>query len=226
MGGRVLVVDDEVEMQRALRAGLGYHDFDVRVVGTGEEAIREAAGWRPDVVLLDLGLPGMDGFQTLAALRPTTRAAVIVVSVMPGEKDKVRALDAGADDYVVKPFGTEELVARIRAVLRRQADLLSGEPVVRSGDLEIDLARRAVTVAGRPVKLTPTEYELLRFLALHAGKPVTHATLLRQVWGEYAVGDKYNTRYVVGQIRKKLGDDPANPRYVVNEPGVGYRLEA
>ncbi len=226
MSGRVLVVEDEVEMQRALRTGLGYHDFDVRTVGTGEEAIREAAAWRPDVVLLDLGLPGMDGFQTLAALRPATRAAVIVVSVMPGEKDKVRALDAGADDYVVKPFGTDELVARIRAVLRRQADVSSGEPIVRSGDLVIDLARRAVTVGGRAVKLTPTEYELLRYLALHAGKPVTHTTLLRQVWGEYAVGDKYNTRYVVAQLRKKLGDDPANPRYIVNEPGVGYRLQA
>ena len=226
MGGRVLVVDDEVEMRRALRTGLGYHDFDVRGVGSGEEAIREAAAWRPDVILLDLGLPGMDGFQTLAALRPATRAAVIVVSVMPGEKDKVRALDAGADDYVVKPFGVDELVARIRAVLRRQGDVSSGEPVVRTGDLEIDLARRSVTVAGRPVHLTPTEYEVLRYLALHAGKPVTHTTLLRQVWGEYAVGDNYNTRYVVGQIRKKLGDDPANPRYIVSEPGVGYRLEA
>jgi two-component system KDP operon response regulator KdpE len=226
MSGRVLVVDDEVEMQRALRTGLGYHEFDVRAVGSGEEAIREAAAWRPDVVLLDLGLPGMDGFETLAALRPTTRAAVIVVSVMPGEKDKVRALDAGADDYIVKPFGVDELIARIRAVLRRQGDVSSGEPVVRSGDLEIDLARRAVNVAGRAVHLTPTEYELLRYLALHAGKPVTHSTLLRQVWGEYAVGDNYNTRYVVGQIRKKLGDDPANPRYIVSEPGVGYRLEA
>jgi two-component system KDP operon response regulator KdpE len=225
MSGRVLVVDDEVEMQRALRAGLQYHDFDVRAVGTGEEAIRESVAWRPDVILLDLGLPGMDGFTTLRALRPATRAAVIVVSVMPGEKDKVRALDAGADDYVVKPFGTEELVARIRAVLRRQADVTTGEPVVRTGDLEIDLARRHVAVHGETVRLTPTEYELLRYLALHAGKPVTHTTLLRQVWGEYAVGDKYNTRYVVAQIRKKLGDDPANPKYIVNEPGVGYRLE-
>lgn len=225
MSGRVLVIDDEVEMQRALRTGLGYHGFDVRAVGTGEEAVREAASWRPDVILLDLGLPGMDGFQTLAALRPTTRAAVIVVSVMPGERDKVRALDAGADDYVVKPFGTEELVARIRAVLRRQADVLAGEPVVRSGNLEVDLEHRTVSVGGRVVKLTPTEYELLRYLALHPGKPVTHTTLLRQVWGEYAVGDKYNTRYVVAQIRKKLGDDPSNPRYIVNEPGVGYRLE-
>jgi two-component system, OmpR family, KDP operon response regulator KdpE len=226
LSGRVLVVDDEVEMQRALRAGLTYHDFDVRAVGSGEEAVREAAGWRPDVILLDLGLPGMDGFATLVALRPATRAVVIVVSVMPGEKDKVRALDLGADDYVVKPFGTEELVARIRAVLRRQADVSSGQPVVRTGDLEVDLARRSVTVKGRAVHLTPTEYELLRYLALHAGKPVTHTTLLRQVWGDYAIGDKYNTRYVVAQIRKKLGDDPANPKYIVNEPGVGYRLEA
>ena len=224
MSGRVLVVEDEVEMQRALRAGLTYHGFDVRIAGTGEEAIREAALWRPDVILLDLGLPGMDGFDTLRALRPSSRAGVIVVSVMPGEKDKVRALDAGADDYVVKPFGTEELVARIKAVLRRQADVPAGEPVVRAGDLVIDLSRRSVTAGGRSVKLTPTEYELLRYLALNAGKPVTHTTLLRQVWGEYAVGDKYNTRYVVAQIRKKLGDDPANPRYIVNEPGVGYRL--
>lgn len=213
-------------MQRALRAGLRYHDFDVHAVGSGEEAIRESASWRPDVVLLDLGLPGMDGFETLRRLRPATRAAVIVVSVMPGEKDKVRALDAGADDYVVKPFGTEELVARIRAVLRRQADVTAGQPVIHSGDLEIDLGRRLVSLKGAPVRLTPTEYELLRYLALHAGKPVTHTTLLRQVWGEYAVGDRYNTRYVVAQIRKKLGDDPANPRYIVSEPGVGYRLEA
>lgn len=212
-------------MQRALRAGLRYHDFDVRAVGSGEEALREAAAWRPDVVLLDIGLPGMDGFETLQALRPAARAGVIVVSVMPGEKDKVRALDAGADDYLVKPFGTEELVARIRAVLRRQADVRSGEPIFRSGELEIDLARRSVSVGGRSVHLTPTEYELLRYLALHAGKPVTHTTLLRQVWGDYAIGDKYNTRYVVAQLRKKLGDDPANPRYIVNEPGVGYRLE-
>jgi two-component system KDP operon response regulator KdpE len=226
LSGRVLVVDDEVEMQRALRAGLRYHDFDVHAVGTGEEAVREAAAWRPDVILLDLGLPGMDGFETQKELRPSTRAAVIVVSVMPGERDKVRALDAGADDYVVKPFGTDELVARIRAVLRRQADVTEGEPVIRTGGLEIDLARRLVSVNGHPVRLTPTEYELLRYLALHAGKPVSHTTLLRQVWGEYAIGDRYNTRYVVAQIRKKLGDDPANPRYIVSEPGVGYRLEA
>lgn len=221
----MLVVDDEPEIRRALRTGLGYHGFDVRAVDTGEEALRQAAAWRPDVVLLDLGLPGIDGFQVLDRLRGRTRAAVIVVSVMPGERDKVRALDSGADDYVVKPFGIEELLARIRAVLRRQAAIPGGEPVIRAGDLELDLGRRQVTIEGRPVHLTPTEYEVLRYLALHAGKPVTHSTLLRAVWGEYAVGDRYNTRYVVAQLRRKLGDDPARPRYIASEPGVGYRLE-
>lgn len=227
MSGRVLVVDDEPEIRRALRTGLGYHDFDVRAVETGEEALELAVAWRPDVVLLDLGLPVMNGFDVLARLRSRgSRAAVIVVSVMPDEKDKVRALDLGADDYVVKPFGMQELSARIRAVLRRQAAAVEGEPLLRAGDLELDLARRRVRLGDRPVHLTPTEYELLRYLALHAGRPVTHSTLLRQVWGEHAVGDTYNTRYVVAQIRKKLGDDPAQPRYIVNEPGVGYRLNA
>lgn len=220
-------MDDEPEIRRALRTGLGYHGFDVRTADTGEDALTQVASWRPDVVLLDLGLPGIDGFQVLQELRNRDRrAAVIVVSVMPGERDKVRALDLGADDYVVKPFGVEELLARMRAVLRRQAAIADGEPVIRAGDLELDLARREVRAAGRPVHLTPTEYEVLRILALHAGKPVTHSTLLRQVWGEYAVGDRYNTRYVVAQIRRKLSDDPARPRYIVNEPGVGYRLEA
>ena len=153
------------------------------------------------------------------------RVAVIVVSVMPGEKDKVRALDLGADDYLVKPFGIEELSARIRAVLRRQAAIDDGRPVIQARDLEVDLAHRRVTVNGRPVHLTPTEYELLRQLAIHAGKPVTHTMLLREVWGEYAIGDRYNSRYVVAQLRKKLGDDPARPRHITTEPGVGYRLE-
>ena len=228
MSGRVLVVDDEPEIRRALRTGLGYHDFDVRAVETGAEAITQAAAWRPDVVLLDLGLPGIDGFEVLVQLRQRgNRAAVIVVSVMPDETDKVRALDLGADDYVVKPFGMQELSARIRAVLRRQtAAAVDGEPVVRAGDLELDLARREVKVGNRLIHLTPTEYELLRYLAVHAGKPVTHSTLLRQVWGEHAVGDTYNTRYVVAQIRKKLEDDASEPRYIANEPGVGYRLKA
>ena len=226
MSGRVLVVDDEAEIRRALRTGLGYHGFDVREAASGEAALPELDSWRPDVVLLDLGLPGMDGFDVLSRMRSRSRAAVIVISVMPGETDKVRALDMGADDYVVKPFGIDELVARIGAVLRRQADLAQGAPIFRRGDLEMDLARRLVKVGGQEVHLTPTEYEVLRYLALHAGRPVTHSTLLREVWGAYAVGDTYNTRYVVAQIRRKLGDDPANPRYIATEPGVGYRLLA
>jgi len=228
MSKLVMIIDDSLTVRKIMETSLKREGFEAVSYADGIAAIRALNEKRhpaPDLVILDIGLPKMDGFATLRALRPMTRAAVIVVSVMPGEKDKVRALDAGADDYVVKPFGTEELVARIRAVLRRQADVTSGEPVIRSADLEIDLARRHVSVGGRVVHLTPTEYELLRYLALHAGKPVSHTTLLRQVWGEYAVGDKYNTRYVVAQIRKKLGDDPAKPRYIVNEPGVGYRLE-
>lgn len=227
MSGRILVVDDEPEIRRALRTGLGYHDFEVRTVETGEEALTQAVAWRPDVVLLDLSLPGMSGFEVLAQLRGRrNRAVVIVVSVMPDESDKVRALDLGADDYVVKPFGIQELSARIRAVLRRQTEnAVDGEPLVRAGDLQLDLARREIRVRDRLVHLTPTEYELLRCLALHAGKPVTHSMLLRQVWGEHAVRDTYNTRYVVAQIRRKLADNPAEPRYIISEPGVGYRLK-
>jgi two-component system KDP operon response regulator KdpE len=224
VSGRILVVDDEVEIRRALRTGLVHHQFDVEAVATGEEALATASSWKPDVVLLDLRLPGIDGFTVLTRLREKSRAAVIVLSVMANERDKVRALDLGADDYLVKPFGMEELLARIRAVVRRQAAVAEGSAVVRAGDLEIDLERRLVTVAGREVHLTPTEYELLRYLALHAGKLVTHTILLREVWGSYAVGEAQNTRYIVAQLRRKLGDDPARPKYIATEPGVGYRL--
>lgn len=225
MSARVLVVEDEADMRRALRTGLGYHGYETLAIASGEEALQRHAAYRPDVILLDLGLPGLDGFEVLRRLRPQTRAGVIVVSVMPGERDKVRALDLGADDYVVKPFGMEELVARIRALLRRQADVPSGEPVIEVGALRIDLGRREVSVDGEAVHLTPTEWELLRFLALQRGRPVTHSMLLRAVWGDYAVGDTYNTRYVVAQIRRKLGDDPTNARFILTEPGVGYRLQ-
>ena len=224
MSGKVLVVDDEVEIRRALKTGLTDHGFEVEVAASGEEALAAAAAHRPDVVLLDLGLPGLDGFAVLTRLREHSRAAVIVLSVMADERDKVRALDLGADDYLVKPFGLEELLARIRAVVRRQAAVASGAALVRAGDLSIDLEKRLVTVAGREVHLTPTEYELLRYLAVHAGKLITHTILLREVWGSYAVGEPQNTRYVVAQIRRKLGDDPARPRYIATEPGVGYRL--
>ncbi len=226
MSGRILVVDDEEEMRRALRTGLEHSEFQVRAAASGEEAIQVLAGWTPDVMLLDLGLPGMSGLEVLRRLRSRgDRVAVIVVSVMPEENDKVEALELGADDYVVKPFGMRELLARIRAVLRRQAAVGAREPIIRAGDLAIDLARREVTRSDVAIHLTPTEYEVLRILALKAGQPVTHTSLLREVWGDYALGDRYNTRYVIAQLRKKLGDDAARPRYIANVPGVGYRLE-
>src|SRR2546428_10534336 len=161
MSGRILFVDDEVEIRRALRTGLGYQGYDVQAVGSGEEALERMAAWRPDVVLLDLGLPGLDGFEVLSRMRRLGRAAVIVVSVMPGEKDKVRALDLGADDYVTKPFGMEELLARIRAVLRRQASIAGGEPARPAGALELDPSRRVGSAGGRPPHLTPHPYWLL-----------------------------------------------------------------
>ena len=222
---RVLVIDDDDDIRGLVRTLLERSGATVRDAPNGKEGLREFHSWRPDLVILDVSMPELDGWNVLERIRDMSDVPVMMLTARGDELERVRGLQAGADDYVVKPFGTEELVARIRAVLRRQADVTSGEPVIRSGDLEIDLARRHVSVNGRAVHLTPTEYELLRYLALHAGKPVSHTTLLRQVWGEYAVGDKYNTRYVVAQIRKKLGDDPANPRYIVNEPGVGYRLE-
>ncbi len=226
MSGRILVVDDEAEMRRALRTGLEHSEFHVRAVASGEEAVEMVTGWTPDVLLLDLGLPGMPGLEVLRRLRARgDRVAVIVVSVMPDEHDKVEALEEGADDYIVKPFGMRELLARIRAVLRRQAAIGAGEPVLQAGDLKIDLARREVTRSDVALHLTPTEYEVLRILALRAGRPVTHTSLLREVWGDYAIGDRYNTRYVIAQLRKKLGDDAARPRYITNVPGVGYRLE-
>ena len=225
-GARVLVVDDEPEILRALRTNLAAHGYDVSTATTAAEAQAAYAARRPDLILLDLGLPDADGLQLVERIRSHAATPIVVLSARGAERDKVRALDLGADDYVVKPFGVDELLARIRAVLRRQAAIAEGEPVIRAGDLELDLGRREVRAGGRPVHLTPTEYEVLRVLALHAGRPVTHTSLLRQVWGEYAVGDRYNTRYVVAQLRRKLGDDPARPRYIVNEPGVGYRLEA
>jgi two-component system KDP operon response regulator KdpE len=226
-GARLLVVDDEPSMVRTLRTNLRGHGFQVDTAETGAEAIASYERRQPDLVVLDLNLPDGDGFDVVRRIREHSGTPIIVLSARGGETDKVNALDLGADDYMTKPFGIDELLARIRVALRHVARPSAGtERRIRSGDLVVDVERREVTVGGREIHLTPTEYEVLRQLALHAGKPVTHTTLLRQVWGEYAVGDRYNTRYVVAQLRRKLGDDPSHPRYIVSEPGVGYRLEA
>ncbi len=217
-----LVVDDEPQIRRLLRVTLEANGYQVLDAATGQDAIVQAAQCRAEVVLLDLGLPDMDGVTVLKRLREWSPVPVIVLSVRDREADKIAALDAGADDYVTKPFGTAELLARLRVALRH-ADKQS-EPVYRSGNLVVDLAARRVTVGGREVSLTATEYNLLRLLVRHAGKVLTHRFLLREVWGPNAENQAHYLRVYVARLREKLETNPAGPALLLTEPGVGYRL--
>jgi two-component system KDP operon response regulator KdpE len=221
-GPRVLVVDDEPQILRALRTSLHGAGYDVETAATAEEALIALAANPPDAVVLDLVLPDGSGTQVTRELRTWSSAPVIVLSVVGDEAEKVAALDAGADDYVTKPFSIEELLARLRAALRR-ADAPS-EPIVEVGDLRIDLEKRAVSVAGEPVQLTPHEFALLRVLARNPGKLLTHAALLREVWGRGYGDESHYLHVYVSQLRRKLEADPARPRYILTEPGAGYRL--
>jgi len=222
---RLLVVEDEPQMRKFLRATLGANGYQVLEASTGAEAMQTASGWNPELVLLDLGLPDMDGLEVTRRLREWTAAPVIVLSARGQEGDKVRALDAGADDYLTKPFGTAELLARLRVALRH-ASRIAAEPeeVVRAGDLEIDLGRRRVTKSGEEVRLTVLEYKLLATLARHPGRVLTHRQLLKEVWGPNAVEQTHYLRVYMAQLRRKLEDDPARPKRLVTEPGVGYRF--
>jgi len=221
---RVLVVDDEPQIRRFLRTSLGAHGYAIIEAASGREAILKASCERPDIVILDLGLPDMDGMEVIRSVREWSKVPIIVLSVRGREADKIAALDAGADDYVTKPFGMGELVARIRAALRNRLRNEADEPVFRSGGLVVDLARRIVSIDGREIKLTPTEYDLLRVLVINAGKVVTHQHLLREVWGPSDVDQTHYVRVYVGQLRQKIEADPAQPRYILTEPAVGYRL--
>ena len=223
---RVLVVDDEPQIRRFLRASLTAKGYTVLEAATGQEALLKATSERPDVIILDLGLPDVDGMEIIRQVREWSKVPVLVLSVRGREADKIAALDAGADDYVTKPFGMGELMARIRAALRNRLSDETDEPVFRSGGLTVDLARREVSVDGRNVRLTPTEYDVLRTLVTHAGKVVTHQHLLREVWGPADVDETHYVRVYVGQLRQKIEADPAQPRYILTEPGVGYRLRA
>jgi two-component system, OmpR family, KDP operon response regulator KdpE len=223
---RILVVDDEPQIRRFLRASLTAKGYAVIEASTGQEALLKATSERPDLIILDLGLPDVDGMEVIRQVREWSRVAVLVLSVRGREADKIAALDAGADDYVTKPFGMGELIARIRAALRNRLEQEAEEPVFRSGGLTVDLARRDVSVNGRGVKLTPTEYDVLRMLVTHAGKVVTHQHLLREVWGPADVEETHYVRVYVGQLRQKIEVDPAQPQYILTEPGVGYRLRA
>jgi two-component system KDP operon response regulator KdpE len=223
---KVLVVDDEPQIRRALRTSLEAHGYEVVVVGTGEEGVLAAADAAPDLLLLDLGLPDLDGTEVIRRVRAFTEVPVIVLSVRDAQHDKVAALDAGADDYVTKPFGMEELLARARAAMRRAVPEDPQPPLLRYGELEVDLARRLVTRDGQALHLTPTEYGLLEALVTNPDKLLTHQWLLRRVWGQgYGTETTYLRTYVRA-LRKKLGDDAAQPALIVTEPGVGYRWVA
>jgi two-component system KDP operon response regulator KdpE len=220
----ILVVDDEPQIRRFLRVGLEGHGYAVHEASTGEAALRAAAAAQPDLVVLDLGLPDRDGFAVLERLREWSRAPVIVLSVRSREAEKVRALELGADDYVVKPFGMPELLARIRAALRRAADTAEPVPLFRVGGLEVDLVRRLVRLDGAEVRLSPKQYRLLQILVAHAGKVVTHRQLLTAIWGTAHAEDVQYLRVFVKKLRARIEADPARPAYLLTELGVGYRL--
>ena len=221
---RVLVVDDERPIRRFLNASLS-GQYTVLEAATGEEALAATVSGRPDVIILDLGLPDMDGVEVTRRLREWTQIPIIVVSVRDREEDKIAALDAGADDYLTKPFGVGELMARLRVALRRSSPPES-EPVYQAGDLVMDLSRREVTANGQPVTLTPTEYDILRILVQHAGKVLTHQQLVHAVWGTNYEADAHLLRVNISNLRRKIEADPARPHHIVTEPGVGYRLRS
>jgi two-component system, OmpR family, KDP operon response regulator KdpE len=223
-GPRALIVDDEVAVRRFLRTVLTAHNYEVFEAATGQDAVSAVKNNRPDVIILDLGLPDIDGIEVTKLLRAWTKAPILILSVRGEESAKIAALDEGADDYLTKPFSMGELLARLRAALRR-ASQSTDEPVFADGDLQVDLEHRLVTVRGREVQLTPTEYDLLRTLVTHAGKVLTHRQLLHEVWGKTASEqDSHLVRVNISNLRHKVELNSARPRYIITEPGVGYRL--
>jgi len=222
---RILLADDDPQIVRALRITLAAHGHEVIPAVDGAAAIAAAASERPDIVMLDLGMPRLDGLEVIAALRGWTTVPILVVSGRTGAADKVEALDAGADDYVTKPFQMDELLARLRALTRRASPQQPGtDPVVRFADVTVDLVSRTVTRDGASVRLTPTEWHVLEFLVRHPGLLVSRQTLLTEIWGSEHITDTGYLRLYIGQLRKKLEADPARPRHILTEPGMGYRL--
>ena len=224
-GPLVLLIEDEPAMRRFLRAALGTHEFRLVEAGTMREGLAQAAGRNPDVILLDLGLPDGDGLDATRQLREWTTTPIIVLSARGQEQDKIAALDAGADDYLTKPFSVGELLARMRVALRHRATGGEVPQLFEAGALRVDLARRTVTVGENDVHLTPTEYRLLAMLVKHAGKVLTHRQLLLEVWGSHNATQTQALRVYVTQLRHKIEQDPARPRLLLTEPGVGYRLK-
>jgi len=223
---RILVVDDDRAIRRFLRASLTAHGYAVFEAETGEQALQDVMTHRPDVIILDLGLPDLDGVEVTRQLREWSQIPILILSVREQEEDKIAALDAGADDYLTKPFGVGELMARLRVALRHAVAQVDETAEFVLGDLKVDLARRVVKVKGEEVQLTPTEYALLRVLIKYAGKVLTHHQLLREVWGPGYEPEKHLLRVNISNLRSKLEAEPARPQYILTEPGVGYRLRA
>lgn len=221
---RILIVDDEPPIQRFLKTALSSGEFTLDQAETGHAALQAAVSLKPDVILMDLGLPDMDGVEVIERIRKWSQVPIIVLSVRDRESEKVRALDAGADDFLTKPFGVGELLARIRVMLRRAVQQMP-EPVYRIDDLEVDLARRLVSLQGREISLTPTEYDLLRLLVLNAGKVLTHRMILKQIWGSTYLEQPHILRVNISNLRHKLEKDASRPRYILTESGVGYRFK-
>jgi two-component system KDP operon response regulator KdpE len=224
----ILLIEDEPQMRRFLRVTLQSRGYRLIEAETGEEGLILAAGRNPAVIVLDLGLPDIDGLEVTRKLREWTNAPIIVISARELERDKVRALDEGADDYLTKPFGVDELMARIRVSLRHIASQESGkeEPVFQAGELQVDFTRRQVILGGEEVHFTPIEYRLLTTLIRYANRVVTHNQLLREVWGPRQANQVQYLRVYMAQLRKKLEADPARPRFFINEPGIGYRFKS
>jgi two-component system KDP operon response regulator KdpE len=222
-GAHILVVDDDPAILRVVRMNLARHDFRVETAATGQAALDGVADRHPDVILLDLGLPDIDGLDVIRQVRARVTTPIIVLSARGAERDKVLALDLGADDYLTKPFGVDELLARVRVALRHAARSVDGA-TFRTGDLEVDLERRRVAVGGREVHLTPTEYALLKVFIAHPNKVLTTRMLLNWVWGDQSGVDDHHLHVYAARLRKKLAPDTAGPRYLVTAPGVGYRL--
>ncbi len=222
---KILVIDDEPQIQRALQTILKKHNYQVSIAALGEEGLMKAAAEQPDIIILDLGLPDMDGISVCSQLREWTETPIIVLSVRDSERDKVSALDEGADDYLIKPFSIEELLARVRVAMRHAVHLHGQkEAVLHLGSLDIDLSRHYVARNGNEIKLTATEYKLLAYLINNAGRVLTHQTILKQVWGmEYMDNIEY-LRVFISQLRRKLEDNPKEPRFILSEPGIGYRF--
>ena len=222
-GLRVLVIDDEPQIRKLLKVSLGAHGYDVHESMSGMDSVVQAADIKPDLVILDLGLPDIDGKEVVRRLREWSDVPILILTARDQEKEKIDALDAGADDYITKPFSMGELLARMRVSVRRSAHV-GEDTVIQCGDLSIDLAQRRVMVDAQEIKLTPTEYDIIKILAQNAGKVLTHRQLLKAVWGDTYSDDTHYIRVYIGQLRRKIEPNPTQPRYIVTESGVGYRL--